>query len=77
MGNINKTSIGYFNNNWIIAFQIASNSSKNINPSKNNGRYYVSKTLWKKSEWWVNAINWKVTIQNCITELQDAVNHHP
>ena len=67
-----------FNSYWATAFSKALNASKSsikINPSKKDSRYYVSRTVMKSMIWWNGSINWGTTIQECIGELQKAVNN--
>ena len=65
-----------FNIQWKNAFNEFGSSS--INPSKNNGRYYVSMSLTQIADWWKGPtyIDFKTVINNCITALQQVVNTH-
>ena len=73
----NNAVKGIFNKQWEEAFHKTFPLNK-INPSKNNGRYYVSMSFPQITDWWkrTNHINLANEINVCIKAMQQVVNTH-
>lgn len=67
-----------FNSQWEKAFNNA-DPSKTTNPSKKNGRYYVSMSISSKKDWWKGSscMDLNKIIEKCINDLQKVVDSHP